>query len=66
MLQETTANELAAKEAKMLRFAAHLGLALADLDIIPHQHMEDLPPELEQIKVHLTHLLNTNGSLQSS
>ena len=50
IVQETAANELPAKPAKLLRFAAHLGLALADLDIVPPQHITDVP-ELAEIQV---------------
>ena len=55
-LQEIGAHELPAKAAKMLRFAAHLGLALADLEIIPPQHVTNIP-ELAEIQVLRSHAL---------
>ena len=51
LVQDNGAEGLPPKAAKMLRFCAHLGLALADLEIAPHQHVTGVPGQVKAIQV---------------
>ena len=64
-MQEVVPSELSPEQARTLRFCAHLGLALADLGIIPAQHLNDVPQQLLAIQVSCSTVLVPHSSLTS-